>query len=297
MPFPDFFVVGASKAGTSSMYHYLDVHPEIYIPAKEPNFFAVNGVKLPLNGPGDREWYEGAYVEEDDYRSLFEGAQQYKISGEASPTYLHSKHAPKKIYEHVPDARLIAILRDPAERAFSHYRHFTEKGLETESFEQAVEQEEERLDAGWFWPRYVEAGRYEEQILRYLEYFSEDQLRIYLFREFTGNTREVMRDVYQFLGVNPEKGPSEYVKRGVSGVPKFSALEYVLSGRNPISQVAKKYAPESLKNAAIKLRNMNKSKAGSDMSEEVRERIVEELRPNINKLEDLIERDLSEWKQ
>jgi len=297
MPFPDFIVLGASKAGTSSMYHYLDSHPDVYTPLKEPNFFALNGVDLPLAGPGDQEWYDGSYVEDEAYRILFEEAQEYEASGEASPTYLHSKHAPQKIHEYIPDARLIAILRDPADRAFSHYRHFSESGLETESFEQALKDEKSRLEAGWFWPRYIEAGRYHTQLSRYLEYFPEDQLKIYLFREFTGNTREVMQDVFQFLGVDPTRGPRQYVRRNVSGSPRLGIVEYVLSGGNPIAETAKKYLPNVVKDAAIKIRNANKTEKNQSIGRKERKMIIEELEGEIKRLEELIGRDLTTWKE
>src|SRR5271165_7099493 len=119
---PSFLVLGTAKAGTSSLYTYLKQHPDVYLsPTTELNFFAHQGGELNFRGPGDLEyvWDDSLVATYEDYRKQFAGVRQETAVGEFSTHNLYSPQAPALIKRYVPNARMIAILRNPAERAFS----------------------------------------------------------------------------------------------------------------------------------------------------------------------------------
>jgi hypothetical protein len=199
------------------------------------------------------------------------------------------------MYRHVPDANLIVILRDPADRAYSHYCHFTRTGQETESFREALQREPERLEEGWFWPRYVEAGRYYQQLTRYLEHFGWENIKVFLFRDFTHNTEEVYEDILDFIGVNSTFRPDLSVQHNASGKPRSQLVNYLLSGENPVAQVLKPLLGERARNLIVRLRNLNLQRP-REMAPDDRRFVIDALRDDIERLEGLLGRDLSTWK-
>lgn len=125
MTLPNFLIIGAAKAGTTSLYHYLAQHPQIYMsPIKEPNFFALEERCVDFRGPGDHLYIKQFSVTElERYRSLFQGVTHEQAVGEASPLYLYSPVAPARSHRYVPEMKLIAILRHPVDRAYSAFLH------------------------------------------------------------------------------------------------------------------------------------------------------------------------------
>ena len=141
MPMPNFLVIGAAKSGTTALYHTLKQHPQIFMsPVKEPHFFAFEGERPVYCGPGDRELFNPRVVFRlEDYVRLFDGLRAQTAVGEASVQYLmRSDAAAARIRQHIPRAKLIAILRQPADRAYSHYIMLRSQGLERLSFTQAL---------------------------------------------------------------------------------------------------------------------------------------------------------------
>lgn len=133
---PDFFIVGAPKAGTTSIYSYLVQHPEIFMPArKEPYFFG--------------QWRRNSEEDLRDYLRLFRGVPESKVAGEASTTYLYLQSAAEEIKAFRPDAKIIIMLRNPVDRAYSQYWHHVRLGWVEASFEEELEAEEARLREGW----------------------------------------------------------------------------------------------------------------------------------------------------
>lgn len=182
---PDFFVVGAAKAGTTAVFNWLKDHKEVFLPTiKEPGYFAFAGRRAaPLNGPYDPDYYAQVAVDPSVYSQLYTAAQD-RLSGDVSPIYLIDQTVAARIAVARPDARIIMILRDPVERAFSQFLHHIRDGLEpAESFEAALEQEAERHRNGWSWGHgYASNGHYAAQIDRYLEVFPREHL---LFLEYS----------------------------------------------------------------------------------------------------------------
>ena len=196
---PNFFIVGAARSGTSSFYYYLKGHPEIYMSElKEPHFFSA------MNDGQDRsKYYLGKVVtDEPSYHSLFEGAGTETVVGEASTGYLYDEGAANRIYAVAPEAKIIVILRNPIERAFSHYSMHVAGGTQRNGFYDAVLEDQARSPKGLgFSYLYVERGLYYSQVKRYFDTFGSDQVRVYLFEDFESETATVVRDACLFLDV------------------------------------------------------------------------------------------------
>src|SRR5262245_31904466 len=200
-PLPDFLVLGAQKAGTTALYAYLRWHPGITGPSwKEVSFF-------------DRHWWRG----ERWYRGQFPLRSRERIVGEASPSYLFHPLAPERARAVVPDARLLAVLRDPVDRAYSQYQHEVALGREPLSFEDALEAEAERTrgeverlvadprawSGAWWDHTYAARGLYAEQLDRWLAMFPREQLLVVATDELGEKPAETYAAVLAFLGVPP----------------------------------------------------------------------------------------------
>jgi len=199
---PNFFIVGAPRCGTTSIYTYLKQHPEIYVSVdKEPHFF---GRDLPL--------LPGTIREEDLYLQLFAGARDRPRLGEASVWYLSSTAAPHEIRAFAPAAKIIILLRDPAQMAYSLYSLYTRTGNEDlPDFAAALAAEPERrrgsrIPAGAYFPMgllYTDAARYAAKVERYFAVFGRENILCILFDDFVRDTASVYRQTLEFLGVDP----------------------------------------------------------------------------------------------
>lgn len=203
MNWPNFFVVGAQKAGTTSLYVHLKRHPQVFLPShKELRYFQ----------PEHRD-----SVTLDLYRTLYAGAKGYKAIGEVSPYYLVDPLVPARIREVAPGARIIIVLRDPVERAYSHYGNYRRSYYDpAESFREAVGRYENRSAREWHLSQeYIEDGLYYAQVRRYLDTFGRDQVLVLLFDDLAENPSELIARVAQHIGVDPDF----FVGRDISEVP------------------------------------------------------------------------------
>ena len=213
-PLPDFLILGAQKAGTTALYAYLRWHPQVTGPSfKEVSFF-------------DRHYARG----ERWYRAHLP-IRRSGIVGEASPSYLFHPLAPERVARMLPRARLIALLRNPVDRAFSHYQHEVALGREELSFEDALAAEDERMQGelermlvdptyfsyAWWNYTYAARGRYAEQLERWLAAFPRDQLLVLFTEELAADTAGTYRRVLDFLGVDA---------RGLDSYPRIFEREY-----------------------------------------------------------------------
>jgi hypothetical protein len=298
---PNFLVIGAGNAGTTSLYHYLDQHPEVFMsPVKEPKFFALEGGLPDYQGPGDR-WVmtqtstNRAVTDLEEYRALFRGVRGEKAVGEASPAYLCNPDAPKSIKRHVPEAKLIAVLRDPAERAYSAYMHQVRDGRETLPFAEALDAEERRTAANWApaW-RYKAEGLYCGNLARYFELFGRERVRVYLYEDLGADPRGVMRDAYRFLGVDASFEPDTSQRHNMSGVSKNGFLVSLVRKRHPVKTAIKPLVPATVRRRLVSgLQKRVLSRP--PFPPEVRRELVEAYREDVLRLEDLLGRDLSAW--
>jgi hypothetical protein len=308
MTMPNFLIIGAAKSGTTALYEYLKQHPQIYMssPIKEPHFFAFEGEWPNFQGPGDQELYNHIGVSDiEAYRALFREVTNEAAIGEASVYYLYLSRARDRIQHYLPNVKLIAILRDPAERAYSNFLHMIRDGKEPLSdFALALKAEEDRIQNNWgpLW-HYKQVGFYYEQLQRYYEVFDREQFRVYLYEDLNDNPTTVLRDAYTFLGVDNAFAPDVSVRHNVSGVPKnkhLHALHGFLLRPHPVKSVFKPFLPLRLRRPLLDrllntLRNRNLAKPSFTV--ELRRQLTEAYREDILKLQELIERDLSKWLQ
>jgi len=205
---PDFLIIGAAKSGTTSLYFYLSQHPNLVRGySQEVHFFDV-----PLNSPMDNfakgeRWYRTHFP-------LREDMGQHDKTFESSPPYLFSPRAPKRICDLLPDVRLIALLRNPTERAISAYFHRRRNGQEALGIEDALGADEERMHAalsrkdrknqGSVPYLYRKRGHYFEHIARFREYFPQDQMLILNSERFFADPQADLRRVFAFVGVDPD---------------------------------------------------------------------------------------------
>ncbi len=203
---PDFFIVGHAKSGTTAMYEMLRAHPEIFLPdSKEPWYFAAELMERTPPRP------EGTPRTLEEYRAWFAGARPEQRVGEASALYLWSHTAAGAIAAVQPEARIIAILREPASFLRSLHLQFLETYIETEpDFERALQLEDERrsgrqIPRHTYWPQallYSEHVRYAAQLRRYHEAFGRDRVLVLVYEDFLADNDGTVRAVQRFLGVD-----------------------------------------------------------------------------------------------
>jgi hypothetical protein len=287
-------VIGTIKAGTTSLYHYLKQHPNVYMsPKKEPGFFAVD-----YDRPLDEGFNRFAITAPEDYQAQFTGVADEAAVGEASPQYLWSPLAPARIKEALPNVKLIAGLRNPVDRAFSAYAHLRREGVEPfEDFDRALQEEPARIaqHLGPLW-RYQEVGLYAAQLERYFTIFDRSQIMIYLFEDLRNDARALLQAAFRFIGVDDSFAPDVRNRHNVSGVPRSRRLYGWLRGRSrPISVLASVIPAPERQRLALKVQKWNLVKP--TMSAKTRAALVEVYREDILKTQDLIHRDLSGWLQ
>jgi hypothetical protein len=298
MALPNFFIIGAGKSGTTALYRYLRQHPDVYLPdVKEPRFFA--------HDPDDQTVYAGPNAERlmdsvvkdlPAYESLYEGVTREKAVGDASPAYLSSPVAARAIRERVPDARIVAVLRDPAERAYSQFIDNVRNGWEEErDFERVLALRHRReLERWWRKWDYVGHGFYHRHLTRYFEAFEPQQIRIYLYEDLDRDSRAVLQDLLHFLEVDPSVGLDVSARHNVSGVPRNQRLGRLLSDPNPARAALKALLPAGAR-ARLRSRLESGNLHKPAMSAEARAQLAEIYAEDIKRLEALLDRDLSHW--
>ena len=204
MPWPHFFVIGVPKAGTTALHVALAQHPQLFMSeVKEPKFFLCDGPPPARGGPGDAKTFREYVWRREEYENLFAQAPEGTLCGESTPFYLYDAAAQGRLHEAVPEARLIAVLRDPIDRAHSNWTHLWSAGLEPQGdFVAACRLEQQRITAGWapFW-RYLDLGRYGEQLQRLYTRFSREQVLVLRYRQIRDEPVPTLDRICEFLGV------------------------------------------------------------------------------------------------
>ncbi|MGK7947666.1 MAG: sulfotransferase [Xenococcaceae cyanobacterium] len=295
---PNFLVFGAAKSGTTSIYKYLEQHPDVFMSSfKEPGFFAFEGETPTLNGPGAQKWVDKWVVTDlESYQKLFTDYNGEKAIGEASPYYIYYPKSAATIYKHVPNIKLIAILRNPVDRAFSNYVWAVRDRAESiTDFQDALAAEENRIKENWGpkW-HYKNQGFYYRQLKPYYELFKKEQIKIYLYENFVKQPVAVMQDIFDFLEIDDSFVPDMSRKHNTSRIPKNKFWHQFLDKPNPFKSIIKPLLPldfrQNLKQNA-KEKNLFKPTITSG----IRQQLIAEYREDISKLQDLIGQDLSKW--
>jgi len=300
---PTFFMVGAARAGTTSMYEYLRSHPQIYMPStvagKEPSFFC------DLVAP-----WAAKYRDIDSYLSLFAKGRGHAAVGDASTNYLVAPESARRIRERYPHAKIVMILRHPVARAHSLYRYICAWGFEdAPTFEKGLAREASRLGNARFieeWQLlyhaflYYHSGLYADQVARYLDAFPREQVHIILFDDMKKDLLGTVQGVYRFLGVEPSFEP-DLDARNASQFPlsvKFQAFVskrwngHPLYPRGPVRGRDKTHYP-----IAMSINGMLGSYRKERMRPETRRELTQRFAPDIARTAAVIGRNLDHWVQ
>lgn len=293
MTLPNFVIIGAAKAGTTSIAQYLDQHSQIYIsPVKEPFFFSFESQEIDFSGPGDDQSLRLAVTTLQDYEQLFDGVTDETAVGEASTSYLYTPKAVERIHHHLPDVKIIAILRNPVDKAYSSFLHQVREGYEPlDSFSQALEDEEIRIQKNWmyFW-HYRHNGFYYQKLKRYYDHFPSEQIHVYLFEDFNKNPLQFMQNLFNVLEVDSSFEPDFSIRYNISGVPRSRLLHVLMTKSRFVKKFLKPIVPRPFRQ---KVRRFNLEKP--TLPAQVRQDLMNGYRQDILSLQDLIQRDLSGW--
>ena len=296
---PTFLLVGAAKAGTTSLFQYLSQHPSIFTPSvKEPRYFAIAEDEHKLwRGP---DWMSGLddadFVSDwDTYRSLFEGSESYEAAGEASTLYLYDSKAPERIAQRLPHVHIFAVLRHPVDRAFSHWVMNWQAGVEPlESFEEALAEEDQRIAEGWSPTyHYARRGRYGEQIARYQKYFPPEQLRVYLYDAYRQDAEGMVQSIFDQLGVTHATVDTSGRYNTASATPS-PAIKRAMSLANPVRQLLKHLLPDGVRRkvrGAVEEKLYEKLRIAPETARQLAATFEDDLRT----LQERTSIDLSEW--
>jgi len=295
MTMPNFLILGAAKAGTSSLHYYLNQHPNVFMSdVKEPRFFALEKETLSFNNP-DQQINHDSVTNLADYQSLFSSVTTESAIGEASPLYLYSSKAVRQIQHYVPEAKLIIVLRNPVERAFSCYTHLLREGYETLPFDEALAQEDTRIANNWahLW-HYKRGGLYYEQVKQYVDAFDSAQLKIYLYEDLRADSVGLVQNMFAYLDVDCSFVP-DMTKRNVSGIPKHMMLQKFFKRKNVVRSAIKSIVPAKARSqVAQKVKEWNLGDK-PELSSDSRQALVNYFKVDNMKLQALIGRDLSSW--
>ena len=224
-PRPDALIIGAPKASTSALHAALAQHPQIYAsPIKEPKYYMCWDAPPPAYcGPGDAHSNQEWVWWREDYRALFQKAPEDAVRLESTPFYLYARGARHRIAEELTEAKLIVIVRDPIDRAYSNWMHLWVDGLEPISdFVEAWRAEDSRVVAGWapFW-HYKRLGRYGEQLADLLGRVERERVFVLRYWQLVSQPKETLNRVARFLGIAEDQ---------VSMIPPDNARPFVEPG-------------------------------------------------------------------
>ncbi|KAA3617044.1 MAG: sulfotransferase [Calditrichaeota bacterium] len=294
---PNFLVIGAAKAGTTSLYNYLKQHPDIYLsPEKEPDFFSFYNRTPFFKGPHDKAINDHIINKLEDYQELFKGAQNKKAIGECSNSYLYFyERTIPTITEFIPNCKIIAVLRNPIDRAFSQYTQSVMIGIEDQQFTKSLELEKKRLELGWRWHYdYSGQSKYFEQIKAYIEAFSKNNVKIYFFEDLINKPLDVLYDIFKFLEVDPNFTPDVSKKFNKSGIVRSKTIQKFVLTDNIIKRLTRSITPSKLR-AFINEYIMNKNIKKYSMPIEIRYDIKRHFEKDISQLQSLVDKDLESW--
>jgi Sulfotransferase domain len=305
MTLPNFMIIGSAKCGTTSLYSYLKQHPQVFMSVpKEPTFFGNEGTSGLFNGPHDedRAYHSKVVTTIGDYTALYDGVKDEKAIGEASIYYMYLPKAPGQIKKYAPKAKMLAVLRNPVDRAYSAYLHTVRQGRERRSFEYALQQEPERIRQNWnpLW-HFKAMGFYCEQTKRYFDMFGREQVRIYLYEDLQKAPLPLIKEIFEFLGVDPSFVPDMTKRFKESYVPKVPAIEMMIHQTIFGVVRSERFLPKGIrwrtkyvKGTLTHVADMNRTKPPR-MKAETRAALLNEYHDDTLRLGDLLRRDLTPW--
>ena len=300
---PNLFIVGAPKSGSTSLYEYLRDHPDVFMSAvKEPCYFAAD---LALDKSGNFLRYG---QDDERYYDLFAAAGHAKVVGEASTRYLYSHQAPRLVHGVSPDARIVAVLRNPVDMMHSLHAHKLAAGTEDiTDFEQALAAEDDRR-AGRRVPAYsnpklatyTDRARFGEQVERWIATFGREQVRVIIFEEMVADPPLHFRRLLEFLSIDLDYRPESFAAHNIAHGARSPLMRRMLNARAP-QWVAWKLMPRLIGDLRTRtlVRRFSQSPLQrrkierGPLSPDLRRRLEAELEPDVKRLSQLLGRDMS----
>ena len=290
---PSLFIVGAPRCGTTALSDFLSQHPSIYFSyVKEPHYF---GSDLPIRR---------GYRSDDEYLELFRDANN-QICGEGSTWYLFSKRAAQEIHTFAPSARIIIMLRNPADMLYSWHGYMLLTGEETIAdfdealFAQADRRQGKQIPKGTPVHKllYSDIPRYTEQIQRFYDVFDPQNIHIIIYDDFKANQQQVVKNTFAFLGVDPAFKP-EIKLVNSHGQVKSKSVQYLTNSHSSVVRsIVRSFLPRKIRSRLrLSIQHMNtRTSERTPLAPEVRDRINDEFAPEIRRLSTFLNRDLSSW--
>jgi hypothetical protein len=300
---PDFFLLGAAKSGTTSLYRFFMEHPQICMSEKkEPWFFSGN--IAPEISTGKKFAIPYMMTDLAQYTALFDKARTNQMLGEASPSYLYTHEVTIPNIKHLYAAsdswkrlKFVISLRNPIDRAWSMYWTHRRQVEEELEFTEAVNPEviSRRIGTNCFYD-YIGGGMYSGQVRAYQQAFGKSAVKIILYDDLRKDTVIICRDIYDFLGIAPEVTPRDTTKNlNPSGKPRNKTIVKLLLSRNPAKLMFQRLLPWSFRQQ-LKLYIARKAFKKVTMGPAVRQSLREIYKDEIDQLASLIQRDLTGWK-
>lgn len=298
---PNFFIVGQMKSGTTALHGFLNQHPEIFMSNfKEPHFFCSDFHLESDRHHGKRLFFD--FRQESSYLQLFAKAKTEKIVGEATANYLYSRVAAEKIHNFNPDAKIIILLREPAQYLYSLHSHYVKFTEENEpNFATALALEEQRREGKGVSPRimspsflfYSQRVKYYQQVKRYYDRFPAEQIKVIIYEEFKAENARIYREILEFLGVDSSFTP-KYAAVNVNKEVKFPAINNFVNrplikhiSKNLISQEFNEFVRDNI------VEKLLWHQAPKDsMPEELKLELMRKYQPEVVKISELIGVDL-----
>jgi hypothetical protein len=309
---PDFLVVGAAKSATTSLYHYLNQHPDVRMSSiKESWYFSFAGNPPRYASPGV---LSNVVSRAEDYSALFDGARPGQKLGDASPSYLYTWRDTirniRAVYPAtaLPQLRIIISLREPVSRAYSQYWTFRRVAQEPLPFEQAVDEQviARRLRENWnIFYDYTGFGRYYDQVKAYLDEFGRDRVLVVLYEDIQQDPRAACRKIFDFIGVDPGFTPDVGTQHNnVSGESRMKWLLRIITSQHPLKQkvagvirrVLETLPREATQRVLERLVLLVFRPRRVPLSREVHAALAATFAEDSRRLEALIGRDLGHWR-
>lgn len=298
---PDFLIIGAGKSGTTSLDQYLGQHPQIFMSqVKEPNFFAYEKHKEEdFPDKATRNHYNSSVTNLEEYLSLFQLADNRKLIGEVSNTYMYMPHSLNSIKYYIPNAKIIAILRQPAERLFSRYTHLLrDNKVPTKTFDDVFDRE----SVWWQRADLVQEGFYAKHLKKFYQNFHETHIKILFFEDLIKEPNLILREITDFLKVEPMEFMTD-TSFNKSGKIKNGFVNKLVGHESIIIKSLKKVMPgyyKRIKSNNIFKKMVEEWRSGNIekviLTPELKNKITKEIYENdINELQLLIKKDLSHW--
>ena len=297
MPLPNFLVIGAGRSGTTSLHHYLRQHPDIFLPdVKAPSYFYCCSAP-PTDDPYLHLVTRNFFVSDrQEYLALFDGVDREQAIGEVSPVYLATTLAAPRIAEMIPAARLVAVIRNPVERAYARFLGRSRDGLERRtSFAEIVQEEVAqgllRDDAHG---TYVASGFAFHFLESYFEHFPRESFHVCIFEDLKRNSAELVSGVFEFLGVDHTFQPSLERRHNPSGgTIRQPLLRYIWTHTGLVRARLRPFLPAGARDAFFGL--LPFEAVEQPLDDAVRAELIKLYRDDTLKLQDWLDRDLSAW--